>query len=285
MIPKLIREQGFVALGDSCTEGLDEPHPENGQYPGWADFVAGRLALDEPDFRYANLGVRGKRLDQITAAQCRPQQGSPDVLALFGGGNDVMHRHWNSPTVARRADAAISAATSIAPTVVVFTPSDVARRMPLGERMRPRIDALNHAIREPRRTASGSLARASRHRLPLLRGAVARRSELTDLQSNTTWLCKQILPFLGRRIRYRTTGRARRQTLAPTPTAIAPDGRRAFERSDRLVPSSVRTPAASDEELAPQASRPKQSRPKPWPTRREPGPWARNRRTATNPTV
>lgn len=232
----------FVALGDSCTEGLDDPHPENGQYRGWADFVAGRLALDEPDFRYANLGVRGKRLDQITAEQMSAAARlAPDVLALFGGGNDVMHRHWNSPTVARRADAAIRAATSIAPTVVVFTLSDVARRMPLGERMRPRIDALNNAIREaavsygallvdlwheqavtdsryfgadrlhPSELGHRRLAAYTLGKLGLsfpsswldpLPGAAGS----PGLRSNTTWLCKQILPFLGRRIRYRITG-------------------------------------------------------------------------------
>lgn len=141
--------QRFVALGDSCTEGLDDPYPTGGRYRGWADFVAARLAQDEPSFRYANLGVRGRRLDQITAEQIPPATTlDPDLIALFGGGNDVMSRGWDARTVARRVDAAVRATTALAPTVVVFTLSDISHRMPLGRRMRPRLEALNDAIRE-----------------------------------------------------------------------------------------------------------------------------------------
>src|SRR5689334_12073019 len=59
----------FVVLGDSCAEGLDDPYPDQRAYRGWADFVAARLAQDEPGFRYANLAVRGRRLDQIVPEQ------------------------------------------------------------------------------------------------------------------------------------------------------------------------------------------------------------------------
>src|SRR5690606_35763179 len=58
------RYRNFVAVGDSFTEGLSDPGA-NGAYRGWADRVAERLAALEPGFRYANLAVRGKLLDQI----------------------------------------------------------------------------------------------------------------------------------------------------------------------------------------------------------------------------
>ncbi|WIV60928.1 SGNH/GDSL hydrolase family protein [Amycolatopsis nalaikhensis] len=139
----------FVVLGDSCAEGLDDPYPDQRAYRGWADFVAARLAEDEPGFRYANLAVRGRRLDQIVPEQVpAATRLRPDLIALFGGGNDVMSRGWDARTVARRVDAAIRACTEIAPVVVTFTLSDVSHRMPLGRRMRPRIVALNDAIRE-----------------------------------------------------------------------------------------------------------------------------------------
>ncbi len=35
----------YVAIGDSFTEGMDDPYPE-GTYRGWADLVAARLAVD-----------------------------------------------------------------------------------------------------------------------------------------------------------------------------------------------------------------------------------------------
>ena len=139
----------FVVLGDSCAEGLDDPYPGEDHYRGWADFVAAHLAQDEPHFRYANLAVRGRRLDQIVPEQApRAAQLEPDLIALFGGGNDVMSRGWDARTVARRVDKAIRACTEISPTVVTFTLSDISHRMPLGRRMRPRIVALNEAIRE-----------------------------------------------------------------------------------------------------------------------------------------
>ncbi|MET7994964.1 SGNH/GDSL hydrolase family protein [Amycolatopsis sp. NPDC005232] len=141
--------QKFVAVGDSCAEGLDDPYPDHSQYRGWADFVAGRLAQDEPDFRYANLAVRGRRLDQIIVEQLpAAERHEPDLIALFGGGNDVMSGGWSARTVARRVDAAIRRCTHIAPTVVTFTLSDIAHRMPFGARMHPRVTALNDAIRE-----------------------------------------------------------------------------------------------------------------------------------------
>lgn len=141
--------QRFVALGDSCAEGLADPHPSGGFYRGWADFVAARLAEDEPGFRYANLAVRGRRLDQIHAEQTpSATRLRPDLIALFGGGNDVMSRGWDARTVARRVDTAIRACTEIAPVVVTFTLSDISHRMPMGHRMRPRLTALNDAVRE-----------------------------------------------------------------------------------------------------------------------------------------
>jgi lysophospholipase L1-like esterase len=141
--------QRFVALGDSCTEGLDDPYPGGQVYRGWADLVAERLAEHDATFRYANLGVRGRRLDQIVVEQIPAAAGlRPDLVALFGGGNDIMSHGYNERTVARRVDQAIHALTDIAPTVVVFTLSDISRRMPFGWRMAPRIEALNAAIRE-----------------------------------------------------------------------------------------------------------------------------------------
>ena len=54
----------FVAVGDSFTEGMSDLLPD-GSYRGWADLLAGRLAAGAPDFRYANLAVRGKLIGQI----------------------------------------------------------------------------------------------------------------------------------------------------------------------------------------------------------------------------
>lgn len=140
--------QRFVALGDSCTEGLDDRNPGSEQYRGWADLAAGALAARDPDFRYANLGVRGRRLDQIVVEQIPTALDlRPDLVALFGGANDVLTRGYRPEVVARRVDAAIRILTGAVPTVVVFTLGDVSSRMPGVLRLRSRLEALDDAIR------------------------------------------------------------------------------------------------------------------------------------------
>ena len=57
----------FVALGDSFTEGMDDPAP-NGTYVGWADRLAGMISTRQEGFRYANLAIRGKTLQEIVDA-------------------------------------------------------------------------------------------------------------------------------------------------------------------------------------------------------------------------
>src|SRR5262245_59657843 len=59
-----------VALGASFTEGVGDPHPTspNG-LRGWADHVAHALAQINPELRYANLAVRGRRMNEILAGQ------------------------------------------------------------------------------------------------------------------------------------------------------------------------------------------------------------------------
>jgi lysophospholipase L1-like esterase len=138
--------QRFVAIGDSCTEGLDDRYP-GGAYRGWADLAAASMAVREPEFRYANLGVRGRRLDQILAEQVPiAAELKPDLVALFGGGNDVLSRGFEPWIVARRVDATVRAVSEFAPAVVLFTLSDLSGRMPIVRGLRARLQALNSAI-------------------------------------------------------------------------------------------------------------------------------------------
>src|SRR5690606_16043546 len=63
----------YVALGDSFTEGVGDPDPTrpNGLM-GWADRVAHHLASQNPEFTYANLAIRGRKLPGIIAEQVEP---------------------------------------------------------------------------------------------------------------------------------------------------------------------------------------------------------------------
>src|SRR5215211_343528 len=84
----------YVAIGDSSTEGLEDPDGQGG-YRGWADRLAQQLAdsQDEP-LEYANLAVRGLRMHEIRESQLEAALAlEPDLLTVFGGVNDVIGRH------------------------------------------------------------------------------------------------------------------------------------------------------------------------------------------------
>jgi lysophospholipase L1-like esterase len=134
----------YVALGDSCAEGLDDPYPDGSGYRGWTDLTAARLAQVSPKLEYANLAVRGRRLDQIRAEQVQLAVDlRPDLVTLFGGGNDLLQGRWQS--TADALDDIVAAVTPVARTVVLFTLPDIARLPGLG-RLRPRVNQLNALI-------------------------------------------------------------------------------------------------------------------------------------------
>lgn len=134
----------YIALGDSCAEGLDDPYPDGKTYRGWTDLTAASLAAVSPSLEYANLAIRGRRLDQILAEQVPFAVAQrPDLVTLFGGGNDVLQSRWQS--TARSLDTAVAALAEVARTVVLFTLPDIAR-LPGLRRLRPRVEALNDLI-------------------------------------------------------------------------------------------------------------------------------------------
>ena len=71
----------YVALGDSSTEGLDDPIGATapGRYRGWADRFAMHVAAaqaahhpDAPRLTYANLAIRGRKTRQVLETQLEP---------------------------------------------------------------------------------------------------------------------------------------------------------------------------------------------------------------------
>src|SRR3954471_7249740 len=82
----------YVALGDSFTEGVGDPHltSPNG-LRGWADHVAVALAENNPELRYANLAVHGRRMDEILAEQLQTTvMLEPDLVIIYAGMNDLL---------------------------------------------------------------------------------------------------------------------------------------------------------------------------------------------------
>ena len=137
----------FVAIGDSFTEGLDD-WSADGTPRGWADRVAERIGARRPGFRYANLAVRGKLLDQIIDDQVLiAERLRPDLVAFCGGGNDIIRFSCNTDDLAHRFDAALDRITATGATVIVFTGFDLGRMHPLIRRLRGRVACFNESVR------------------------------------------------------------------------------------------------------------------------------------------
>ncbi|OZV80217.1 GDSL family lipase [Micromonospora echinospora] len=144
-----MRWRSFVAVGDSFTEGMDDAYPD-GTYRGWADLVATRLAAEAgPDFRYANLAVRGKLFPQVVADQVPAALAMrPDLVSFAAGGNDVLRRGFDPEALVSRFDDMVRQLRADGADVLLFRFADVMARLP-GQRMvAPRVQLLNRAVGE-----------------------------------------------------------------------------------------------------------------------------------------
>ncbi|MBS45341.1 MAG: SGNH hydrolase [Nocardioides sp.] len=113
-------------MGDSFTEGVGDPDPArpNG-VRGWADRAAEVLAAAEPDFGYANLAIRGRKLGPIVAEQLSPALAlEPDLVTLYAGANDILRPSVDLDTLATSYDVALGTLATSGARLLVFTPFD-----------------------------------------------------------------------------------------------------------------------------------------------------------------
>lgn len=147
MPPLSRRFERYVAIGDSSTEGVDDPDG-NGGFRGWADRFAERLALAQGGLLYANLGVRGRRTRQILEQQLeRAVAMRPDLATVLTGTNDVIGRRFDAAEVAADAERLQRRLVDCGATVLTFTLPDLSPVMPAARRIAPRILALNEGVR------------------------------------------------------------------------------------------------------------------------------------------
>lgn len=143
-----VRFRRYVAIGDSSTEGLDDPDGR-GHYRGWADRLAEHLALAQGGVHYANLAVRGRRTRQVLEGQLEPALAlSPDLVTVFTGTNDVVARRFDREAI--RQDLALLYGPLVASgaTVLTFTLPDLSPIMPLARLLGDRITLLNAMVRQ-----------------------------------------------------------------------------------------------------------------------------------------
>ncbi|KQY57724.1 MULTISPECIES: SGNH/GDSL hydrolase family protein [unclassified Nocardioides] len=118
--------QRYVALGDSFTEGVGDPDPArpNG-LRGWADLVAEQLAVQDPDFTYANLAIRGRKLDGVLAEQIEPAVAMrPDLVTIYAGGNDMLRPKVDLNGLIRRYDDGLGKLAATGAHLVLWTAHD-----------------------------------------------------------------------------------------------------------------------------------------------------------------
>jgi lysophospholipase L1-like esterase len=137
---------GFVAVGDSFTEGVGDPLPD-GTFRGWADLVAAGLAAQTPGLRYANLAVRGRTFDGVAGRQVAAAVAlRPDLVSFAAGGNDALRRGFDLAALMERFDGVVGGLRESGADVVLFRFPDMSVRLPLPGVLRPRIVAMNDLV-------------------------------------------------------------------------------------------------------------------------------------------
>lgn len=229
----------FVAIGDSFTEGLDDFRPD-GSVRGWADRVAEIIATEHGRVGYANLAVRGKVLRQIVEDQFPLALATrPDLITFSAGANDILRPGSDPDATAERFEEALTALRTSGSRILVVVGADPGRT-PVVRLVRGKLAIFNEhlravsaragcevvdlwaltSLRDPRAWAPDRvhLSTDGHDRVARL---VARQLGLpaadpyegwptppvaTTRRDDVQWAREFFLPWLGRRIRGRSTG-------------------------------------------------------------------------------
>ncbi len=138
----------YIAMGDSFTEGIGDPEPSSpGGHRGWADRLAEELGRGQEDFRYANLAIRGRVLQQILDGQLEPALAlKPDLVSISAGGNDLIRPGSDPDALAGQLDAAVGRLAGAGATVLLFNGPDIGTTPVLGM-VRGRVAIYNENLR------------------------------------------------------------------------------------------------------------------------------------------
>ncbi|HEY3287402.1 MAG TPA: SGNH/GDSL hydrolase family protein [Gemmatimonadaceae bacterium] len=139
----------YVAIGDSSTEGLDDPDGRGG-YRGWANRLAAHVsAAQGGDLLYANLAVRGRLTKDVRREQLLPALAMhPDLVTVFSGVNDLARRRCDVKAVARETERMLAAFADAGATVLTITMPDLSEVAPVARLVRDRLLSLNELVRE-----------------------------------------------------------------------------------------------------------------------------------------
>jgi lysophospholipase L1-like esterase len=114
----------FLVLGDSFSEGMSDEIID-GKYRGWADRVADVLAVQKPGFKYANLAIRGKLVQQVLDDQVPLAlpliDGRQTLVSFHAGANDALRPNYNHNAVRTAYVRAVTKLVESGATVMLFT--------------------------------------------------------------------------------------------------------------------------------------------------------------------
>lgn len=265
----------YVALGDSQTEGLGDGDDAVG-LRGFADRLAEHLTAVNPGLHYANLAVRGRVAGQVRAEQLAPALAlRPDLATVVAGVNDLLRPRFDAAEVAGHLEEMFAALTAAGTRVVTLTFPDMGKIAPLARPLAPRVLDLNARIRDAAARQGVTVAETAQqavctdprlwtadrlHAGPLgherIAAALAQALRLPAFDDAWThplppqavpgrlraaghevrWVVSFLGPWLGRRLRGRSSGDGR---TAKRPHLLPLGDPPGFPEGDRTVPDTA----------------------------------------------
>ena len=138
----------YVAIGDSTSEGLDDPDGRGG-YRGWANRLAEYIAARQGSVLYANLAIRGRTTRQIREEQLeRAVAMRPDLATVVSGTNDLLRGRFDPDAIGKDIEAMQRAMIGAGAKVLTFTLPDMREVMPLSRLFDARRRQLNQLLRD-----------------------------------------------------------------------------------------------------------------------------------------
>ncbi len=259
-------------MGDSVTEGLMDSRPD-GSYAGWADRFAVHLrqCRGDSEFLYANLAIRGRLLPAILDEQLPlALDMKPDLVSLWGGGNDILRPGSNPDDLAQSIEDAVMELKAVGADVLLGLGVD-AGGSPVLEMTRGKAAVYSanlwsvarrtgayvldtwglRCLKDPRMWADDRIHFSPEGHRRVAEAAIfgvgltptdphwdeplpplPPSGVVERLRDDSHWAREHMLPWVGRRLR-RTSSGAHREPKQPCLQEVPPEGAEADATSDR----------------------------------------------------
>ncbi|MEZ0093338.1 SGNH/GDSL hydrolase family protein [Streptacidiphilus sp. EB129] len=144
----------MVALGDSLTEGLGDPHPDPlraGAWRGWAALLADSLRLSPEAVDLRNLATSGARAADVRERQIpAAREHRPHLATVIVGVNDTLRASYDIHALAGDLDAALGALAAEGSTLLTACLPDPGRMLrlpgPLARPLARRMHSVNQVV-------------------------------------------------------------------------------------------------------------------------------------------